>query len=508
MKRLDKLKKFAKEYTVRNQEAIKEGAKFVSNPVNAYLLIKRLTSDWTYVESMMKNNAAEQFIQNITERRKINEIKYPDEEDLTGAAVALLRLQDTYRLDTHDLSEGIILGEKYGDAMNAHDCFEVGRASYNNKDYYHTLMWMQEALNRAEHEDPPSAAVSEILEYLAFSLYQQGNLKRALALTHRLYEIAPHHPRAKGNIKWYEDMMEEQGMKKGDREDFTHMPPVKNSRSEEANLPERDMYEALCRGEVPVSEKEIAKLYCYYKQDRPYLRLAPIKVEIQRFDPLAVKFINVINDYEISIVKQLAGPRLARATVQNAQTGDLETASYRISKSAWLKGEEHPVIERINNRIDMMTNLNQDTSEELQVANYGIGGHYDPHFDFARKEEKNAFKSLGTGSRIATVLFYMSEPEKGGATVFPELKTAAWPTLHDALFWYNLHRDGEGDMTTRHAACPVLTGVKWVSNKWIHERGQEFRRPCAFEAVYQRAIRWRFGSATTKRPAQAEEEEE
>ena len=48
-----------------------------------------------------------------------------------------------------------------------------------------------------------------------------------------------------------------------------------------------------------------------------------------------------------------------------------------------------------------------------------------------------------------------------------------------ALFWYNLHRDGEGDMRTRHAACPVLAGQKWVSNKWIHERGQDFIRPCA-----------------------------
>lgn len=55
-----------------------------------------------------------------------------------------------------------------------------------------------------------------------------------------------------------------------------------------------------------------------------------------------------------------------------------------------------------------MTGLSMDTAEELQVVNYGIGGHYEPHFDFARKEEKNAFKSLGTGNRIATVLFYVS----------------------------------------------------------------------------------------------------
>ena len=35
-----------------------------------------------------------------------------------------------------------------------------------------------------------------------------------------------------------------------------------------------------------------------------------------------------------------------------------------------------------------------------------------------------------------------------------------------------------GDFMTRHAACPVIVGSKWVANKWIHESGNEFRRPC------------------------------
>uniref|UniRef100_A0A183VC61 Fe2OG dioxygenase domain-containing protein n=1 Tax=Toxocara canis TaxID=6265 RepID=A0A183VC61_TOXCA len=142
-----------------------------------------------------------------------------------------------------------------------------------------------------------------------------------------------------------------------------------------------------------------------------------------------------------------------------------------------LKGTEHPVVDRINKRIDMMTNLNQETAEELQAQNYGIGGHYEPHFDFARRGEKDPYR-IGMGNRIATVLIYMSDVESGGATVFSQLGTAVFPSKYDALFWYNLRRDGEGDLRTRHAACPVLTGIKWVSNKWIHERGQEFRRPC------------------------------
>ena len=120
-----------------------------------------------------------------------------------------------------------------------------------------------------------------------------------------------------------------------------------------------------------------------------------------------------------------------------------------------------------------------ETSEELQVSNYGIGGHYEPHFDFARREETNAFASLGTGNRIATLLMYASDVELGGATVFPRLGIALWPEKGAAAFWYNLYANGEGDDMTRHAACPVLAGTKWVSNFWIHERGQEFTRPCA-----------------------------
>lgn len=132
------------------------------------------------------------------------------------------------------------------------------------------------------------------------------------------------------------------------------------------------------------SVKETSKLYCYYKMDRPYLRLAPFKVEILRFNPLGVLFHSVMSDNEVEKIQGLAKPKLARATVQNSVTGQLETASYRISKSAWLKGEEHEVVDTINRRMELMTNLDMETAEELQIANYGIGGHYDPHYDFAR----------------------------------------------------------------------------------------------------------------------------
>ncbi|EFX77281.1 hypothetical protein DAPPUDRAFT_106233 [Daphnia pulex] len=118
------------------------------------------------------------------------------------------------------------------------------------------------------------------------------------------------------------------------------------------------------------------------------------------------------------------------------------------------------------------------TAEVLQFVNYGIGWHYEPHFDYARKETTEAFKELGWGNRIATCLFYMSDVEAGSATVFPPTGAAVWPRKGSAAFCYNLYPNDKGNEFTRHATFPVIFLSKWVSNTWIHEHRREFHRPC------------------------------
>ena len=55
--------------------------------------------------------------------------------------------------------------------------------------------------------------------------------------------------------------------------------------------------------------------------------------------------------------------------------------------SCWLNDGDSQIVKNANRRVEAVTGLQMATAEELQISNYGIGGHYEPHFDFARVSE-------------------------------------------------------------------------------------------------------------------------
>ncbi len=71
----------------------------MGNPLNSFLLIKRMTSDWKGVREVISGSTSADFLRNLTERARGEEgtLKWPSEDDLTGAVSALVRLQDTYK---------------------------------------------------------------------------------------------------------------------------------------------------------------------------------------------------------------------------------------------------------------------------------------------------------------------------------------------------------------------------------------------------------------------------
>ncbi|CAH0406899.1 unnamed protein product [Chilo suppressalis] len=488
-KRLFTLKKQLSIYKREHDKAMEDIPNYLGNPINAFTLIKRLTADLDYIEQTIK--VGTEYIKNITMNH--DDVKYPAIEDLTGAAQALTRLQETYYLDVTELAEGVLNGVTYSTPMTAGDCFELGRALYNEEDYKNGLAWMLVSLQKYKKENEPYFFnETTILDYISFSYYLLGDVTNALEWTKKLLEVDPNHSRARNNIPHYQKAIAEEEVKlakkkRGDvGEESQQVVTVPEELSE--FMKEKKMYEHLCRGEMDIPPEIAKKLYCrYLTENHPFLKLAPIKMEYAYLKPDIVIFHDVMSDDEIKFIQEAAKPRFKRAVVHDARTGKLVPAPYRISKSAWLKDDEADVIERVSQRVAHMTGLSMYSAEELQVVNYGIGGHYEPHYDFARKAE-SAFKKFH-GNRIATVLFYMSDVAQGGATVFTKLGLSLFPIKGAAAFWLNLHPSGEGDLATRHAACPVLRGSKWVSNKWLHQGGQELLKPCNLEYQGEAIIR-------------------
>ncbi|KTF74535.1 hypothetical protein cypCar_00045609 [Cyprinus carpio] len=435
-RKLEQVKQWAKKLDALTATATQDPEGFLGHPVNAFKLMKRLNTEWGEVEDLVLKDMSDGFISNLTIQRQY----FPNDEDQTGAAKALLRLQDTYQLDTQTISSGDLPGvttsSPFKSTLKVDDCFELGKIAYSDADYYHTELWMAQALKQLDEGEETSVDVVSVLDYLSYSVYQQGELERALEHTKRLLSVDPEHQRALGNLKYFDYQLAKQ--KKAEKEQSAKEESKKERVGKGEYFPEKRKYQQLCRGQgVRMTPRRQSRLFCrYYNNNRhPFYMIGPVKQEDEWDRPRIIRYHDIITEKEIG-----EGPRsLAKP-------------------SAWLVAHEHPVVDRINQRIEDITGLDVKTAEELQVANYGVGGQYEPHFDFGRKDEPDAFKALGTGNRIATWLFYGT-----------------------AVFWYNLFSSGEGDYSTRHAACPVLLGNKWVSNKWIHERGQEFRRPCGLK---------------------------
>ena len=114
------------------------------------------------------------------------------------------------------------------------------------------------------------------------------------------------------------------------------------------------------------------------------------------------------------------------------------------------------------------------SSEHYHAINYGIGGQIEVHVDHW---------GPGTnphpgGSRLVTFLGYLTQPQEGGFTVFPQLALRIEPEAGSALFWLTAKTDDEFDSRMFHMGCPVAVGHKWLLTKWIYSDDQMWNHPC------------------------------
>ena len=531
--RLDTLERF-QQYVIKSKNYTDPGESYIKYPTNQFNVIHRFVADWKNLEAWTSSRN-----EDISSAFNTYRQYFPDQNDVDGAITAIHRLQDIYKIRASHFSRGDPIGSVQGSEVRGQPFNEKAlllfiKDAYKKEEWLRCAGWGQQAfqqLQTGKEYDPPTSSLwFDIADHFAYCLYKAGELQHAVEVTAEMLVHYPDHKRLIGNMNYFNGLVEKGkvaldpskskrsviseplinlGEVHDEEVEITFIPKLYPG-ADKVVLSEKQIYEdiqdkhnknwdlriqkykKLCKEEprlTPKIKRQVERLTCYYKQDTPRSYLKPIKVEVAWPSPRILLFHDLITDEEADALISIAQPRLNRATVHNKKTGKLENAHYRVSKTAWLENDlpedKEGMVRRVNRRMEDATELSHDYAELQQINNYGMGGQYEPHYDMATLYDMKVQKRKQSeeGNRIATLLVYLREPEAGGATIFTDSGVRLLSKKNAAAFWYNLLPNGDPDLLTRHAGCPVLAGTKWVMNKWFHANDQIFTRPCDLQEL-------------------------
>jgi prolyl 4-hydroxylase len=185
--------------------------------------------------------------------------------------------------------------------------------------------------------------------------------------------------------------------------------------------------------------------------------------------PRVVVFGGLLCDDECEALIALAKPRLARSLTVATKTGGEEINADRTSNGMFFQRGESELLRRIEDRIARLVNWPVENGEGLQVLHYLPGTEYKPHYDYFDPSEPGTPTILKRGGqRVATLVIYLGEPHKGGATIFPDVHLEVAPKRGNAVFFS--YDRAHPSTRTLHGGAPVLAGEKWIATKWLRER--------------------------------------
>ncbi|XP_071142095.1 prolyl 4-hydroxylase subunit alpha-1-like [Mytilus edulis] len=390
----------------------------------------------------------------------------PTGADVEGVLLSFVRLQNTYNVSSRDMACGYILGIKVP-TLTAFDCFDIGLFMFKKGYNRLAIQWFFTTLTK-QQEIKSTQQNIKIFRSIVIGLIENAKRQEIKAEKETRMRIAFTTLQKDDDSKFKQNLTAElHAMVKNKTIKF-YGP------EQDRNLKVNKNYEFLCRRQILYSQG-----YCKYLS-YPFIGFyyRPIKIEIINKSPRIIVVHDIIN---VDVISHFTAKsfQLSRSEVVNIKSRTINDSNvqseHRTSSTfKYLDDTDYPAVGRLNNFLERLTGLkmNNKQADHFQIVNYGIGGEYKPHYDWV--EERYVSSRMHTGTnRILTVLFYLSDVEVGGSTVFPHLNIAVPPKKGSALFFTNLDETGHGDSLTLHAGCPVFFGSKWIANKWVHTKDQD-----------------------------------
>lgn len=197
-----------------------------------------------------------------------------------------------------------------------------------------------------------------------------------------------------------------------------------------------------------------------------------VKILAKLSDPEIILFGDFLDDDECEALIKLADPRMNRSmTIDDSESPNKSVGRIHPSRTSngmfFLRGE-NSIVERVESRISTLLKWPVDHGEGLQILQYKSGAEYKPHYDYFNPSLPGTPDILKRGGqRVATFIMYLSEPQEGGFTIFPDINLKVAPVRGSAVFFSYPNPDPSSH--TLHGGSPVISGEKWIATKWLRE---------------------------------------
>jgi prolyl 4-hydroxylase len=186
------------------------------------------------------------------------------------------------------------------------------------------------------------------------------------------------------------------------------------------------------------------------------------------YEPYTIKEIpNFLTHDECDTLIKIASTQLTPSKVYNENSDDVMT-DHRISDQCWLSDTDHNIVNKISTITSNICNKPKENQELLQVVKYSTGGFFNPHYDTCMGDDPDYCKRMNgkAGPRYGTLIVYLNDDFTGGETIFPNINKTVKPEKGKAVFFYTTDTNGNLLNESLHAGNPVISGNKWICNKW------------------------------------------
>ncbi|ODM96546.1 Prolyl 4-hydroxylase subunit alpha-2 [Orchesella cincta] len=443
-----------------------------THPLLLYRMVRRFAEDLQPI--LLELEEYEDLISDLYDKANPDLVVFPNHDDLTDALESIKRIQEGTNLNTLEFATGKMDQLQTDIHVNALHALEIGAYYFTAGHFAYAVEWMYYALNTVSQS-------SVIEKYPIIERFFRKSFDHLVEVHNQNWE-----PTSKNY--WNLGVFHTKVTAPFEPKSYVLMRQIMKDEAAglrktlDWNWSVNVNFMHVCAGKNLQTEEERKGLKCWLqRKHNPYWSINPLKMEILNRDPPVYQIYDFIGDKLIEKMKKAAVDGLERSTVVDRNDHSRSVVdTTRTSSQVWLYDdrENGKFLLPLTYRMELLSQLTiapPQACDAYQVASYGPSHHYAPHID----SFEDTRRAVAKGNRIVTIMGYMSHVKAGGRTGFPLLGVAAEPIKGSVVMWYNLKKNGaERDMRTWHGGCPVVFGVKWITNKWVYYN-ENFRNfPC------------------------------